>query len=223
MGGYGSGRPARWATVEGCRSLKLDVNRITRGVRDNLRGLTDGQRITTSFAWTWAASGDASPWASVLVTLTLDPWRGHARLRFDVDHAHRRTGPQDQTIQMETSPCRYGGRRWWWRCPATGRRCATLYLPNGGTRFLSRGAGAYRLKYASQGGGPLDHSQAAMARLHRKLGSVPGCFDDPLPPRPKGMRHATYDRLTAEWEAHMDRYDAIWLAGSERLLARAKR
>jgi hypothetical protein len=220
MGGYGSGRPGRYATVEGCRTLKLDVNRITRGIRDNLRGLQDGQRIAASFAWNWTSRGAAAPWASVLLTLTLDPWRGHARLQFDVDHASRRTGPQDQTIQMETSPCPYGGRRWWWVCPETWRRCGALYLPNGGTRFLSRGPGAYPLKYASQNGGPIERSHGRLARLHRKLGGVYDGMDCPLPARPKGMRHATYDRLAADWEAQLERHDDIWLARTERLLGR---
>jgi hypothetical protein len=162
IGGFGSGRPGQYATAEATRSLKLDVNRITRRVRERLRGLRDGDSVSVSFAWTWTAAGEAQPWAQVFIFLTLDPWRGHARLLFDVPHASRRTGPQDQTVQTETSPCRYGGRRWWWCCPATGRRCAKLYLPDGSTRFLSRGA--YRLKYASQNGGLLDRSHGRLAR-----------------------------------------------------------
>jgi len=221
MGGMGSGRHGGRATVEGCRSLRLDVNRVTRGVRGHLRGLRDGERIQADpFAWSWTVHSEAEPWARVLITLTMDRWRGYARLQFDVDHWSRATGPQDQTVQMETTPCRFGGRRWWWVCPATGRRCSKLYLPNGGTRFLSRGPGAYRLAYASQNGGPLDRSHGRLARLHRKMGGDYGYADDPPPPRPKGMRRRTYDRLVAEWEAAIGRHEAIWLAGAERLLAR---
>lgn len=224
MGGFGSGRLGWRATVEGCRSLRLDVNRITRDVRGKLRDVPEGARLIAGpIIWTWTASGEAEPRARALVTLTLDHWRGSARLQFDVDHPSRPTGPQDQTVQMETTPCPFGGRRWWWLCPATGRRCTTLYLPNGGTLFLSRGRGAYRLAYASQKESEMERSHARLARLHRKMGGDYAYADDPPPCRPKWMRRHTYNRLVADWEAQMDRHDEIWMAGAERLLGRVPR
>ena len=224
MGGMGSGRHGARATVEACRSLKLDVNRVTRGARKTLREAPEGARVIAGpMVWSWTAHGETTPWARVLVTLRLDRWRGEARLVFDVDHYSRCTGPQDQTVQMITTPCRFGGRRWWWICPATGRRCAALYLPNGGTLFLSRGRGAYRLAYASQNGGPMDRSHARLARVHKKLGGHYDGMDCPLPSRPKWMRHRTYERIWAEWEAQLERHDAVWLQGAARILARATR
>lgn len=223
MGGFGSGRQGGRATVEGCRSLKLDVNRVTRAVRAKLRDVPEGAKLEAGpVVWTWTTQGEASPWARVLVLLRLDPWRGEARLVFDVDHYSRRTGPQDQVVQMETTPCRFGGRRWWWLCPATSRRCSTLYLPNGGTRFLSRGPGAYRLAYASQRADAMRRSHARLARLHGKMGGDYAYADDPPPRRPKWMRRRTYDRLVDEWQDQMDRHDAIWMEGAERIMARAR-
>lgn len=223
MGGMGSGRPGQRATVEGCRSLKLDVNWVTRVVRKKLRDLPEGARLEAGPSiWTWTTRGETAPWARVLVTLSLDRWRGEARLLFDIDHASRRTGLQDQTVQMETTECRFGGRRWWWLCPATRRPCATLYLPNGGTRFLSRGQGAYRLAYASQNGDSLERSNGRLTRLHRKMGGSHGHAGDPPPPRPKWMRRRTYDRLMIDWEAQMNRHDGIWMDGAKRLLQRLK-
>lgn len=219
MGGMGSGRQGGRATVEGCRSLKLDVNRITRAVRGKLRDVPEGAKLEAGpVVWTWTTTGEAKPWARVLLTLRLDRWRGEARLVFDVDHYSRRTGPQDQVVQMETTPCRFGGRRWWWLCPATWRRCSTLYLPNGGTRFLSRGRGAYPLAYASQNGSAMDRSHARLARLHEKAGGDYHYADDPLPPRPKWMRRRTYERLWAEWEAQMERHDVIFLRECKRII-----
>src|SRR3954468_18946084 len=49
-------------------------------------------------------------------------------------------------VGLTTTRPRYGGERWWFVCPATGRRAFKLYLPNGGRRFLSRAG--YRLGYA---------------------------------------------------------------------------
>ncbi|TCZ64304.1 hypothetical protein [Roseicella aquatilis] len=183
--------------------------------------MPDGARLTAGpIVWTWTGHGEIEPWARVLVTLRMDACRGEARLQFDVDHYSRRTGPQDQWVMMETTLCRYGGRRWWWICAATGRRSTKLYLPNGGTRFLSRGPGAYRLAYASQNGGEMDRSHARLARLHQKMGGEYHRPDDPPPARPKWMRRRTYARLVAEWEAAVERHDDIWTAGALRLLTK---
>ena len=43
----------------------------------------------------------------------------------------------EQKIKLSTSPCTYGGFRWWFECPVVkddvycGNRCAKLYLPPG--------------------------------------------------------------------------------------------
>jgi hypothetical protein len=145
---------------------------------------------------------------------------GSARLSYDVAHFHRPTGLQHQTVVMVATPCRFGGVRGWWVCPATGRRCAKVYLPDGGLRFLSRGRGAYRLAYASQRADDMERSHGRLARLHRRLGGDYSHADTPPPPRPKWMRHATYDRLWAAWEAQMERHEAIYEAGAARLRAR---
>ena len=224
MGGFGSGRHGGRARGEGCRSMTLDVNRVARGVRDALRDLPEGEVVKAGpFRWTWTLGGEAEPWATVVLALTLGRHRGHARLLFDVDHHSRRTGPQDQRIAMETTPCRFGGVRWWWVCPATGRRCATLYLPNGGTLFLSRGKGAYDLAYASQNGSAMDRSHARQRRLYASLGGEYQYFEQPLPPRPKGMRRATYGRTVNRIFEAMERHDDIFVAGAARLLARVGR
>lgn len=223
MGGYGSGRHGGRATVEGCRSLKLDVNRVTRAARAALRNMPEGRPITAGpSVWNWTMPGEAVPWARVLVSLRLDRWHGEARLKFDVDHGSRKTGLQDQVVQMETTPCQFGGRRWWWLCPATRRRCATLYLPNGGTYFLSRAPGAYRLAYASQSNGPLERSHRRVARVHQKLGGECDTPYSPLPGRPKWMRHLTYERLMAEWEVQIGRHGEIWFASAKRLASRGR-
>ena len=46
--------------------------------------------------------------------------------------------------------------------------------------------------------------------------------DAPPPERPKWMRHHTYARLVAEWEDQVDRHDAIWMEGAERIMARVR-
>lgn len=228
MGGFGSGRRAGQATVEGCVSLVLDVCDVVRPVahalrRQRLAPIAKGQQIQVGpRQWEWTRHGEAEPWAEVAVQLSLRHDRGEARLSFNVAHHYRPTGPQVQTVQMLQTPCHFGGVRWWWICPATGRRCAKLYLPNGGWQFLSRGRAAYRLAYASQRADDMQRSHRRLARLHRRLGGEYNYADEPPPPRPKWMRHSTYDRLWAAWEAQAERHEAIFLSGVERLMARLK-
>jgi hypothetical protein len=226
MGGFNSGRRGGLATVEGCRSLVLDVSAVVRPVtteirRQRLGPITERQIVEAGAKrWTWTRHDEQTPWAAVEVRLSLRQDRGVARLSFDVAHDYRRTGPQEQQVMLEATPCHFGGVRWWWVCPATGRRCAKLYLPNGGVRFLSRGPGAYRLAYASQRADALQRSHGRLARLHRRLGGQYRHLEDPLPPRPKWMRQATYGRIWTAWEEQGERHDAIFLHGAERLLAR---
>src|ERR1700760_2646340 len=208
MGGFGSGRTGGGPTVEGCNSLVLDINRITRPTREHMRkrGMSEiapGQVVHSSLSWQWTRYGEDEPWAEVEIRLELRSRSGTAWLRYDVDHFSRPTGPQEYPVSLETTPCRFGGLRWWWICPATGRRAAKLYLPNGGIRFLSRGPGAYRLPYASQRQGRTGRMHARSRQLYRKLGAeYYGPLDSCLPPKPKRMRWRTYeaicDKLNAE-------------------------
>ena len=227
MGGYGSGRPATSPTIEGTASLALDVNRVMAPVmralrRHGMAGVPEGQTVTLAPpAWRWTRAGEAEPWAEVRISLTLGPDWGEAVLSYDIDHLTCPTGPQRETVRLATSPCRFGGVRWWWVCPASGRCCAKLYLPNGGRWFLSRDA--YRLGYASQRGTWIDRAHGRARRLHRKLGSDCYAFHQAIPDKPKRMRWRTYERIAAaliETEAQLD-HDFI--AGAERILARIER
>ncbi|MBP7482059.1 MAG: hypothetical protein KA788_05935 [Lacunisphaera sp.] len=65
-----------------------------------------------------------------------------------------------QNITLEAVPMRFGGWRWYARCPSSGRRCTTLVMPNGGHRFAS--VKAWRLPYASQ-------NEDAFGRAHRRI------------------------------------------------------
>ncbi len=55
--------------------------------------------------------------------------------------------PISYRVQLESIPKHFGGREWFFICPATGRRCRTLY--GIGERFLSRFAYPYAM-YSSQ-------------------------------------------------------------------------
>ena len=148
--------------------------------------------------------------------LRLGPDWGAATLRFEIAHLSRATGAQTQTVALTTTPCRLGGLRWWWRCPETGARCAKLYLPNGGTRFLSRAA--YGLAYASRAEDAILRAHRRAACVHRRLGSDAHLAGAPAPPRPRGMRRVTYERLVAELDAARRALDRAFLEGAARIL-----
>lgn len=70
--------------------------------------------------------------------------------------------PRKQTIALATTPQHLGGKRWWLRCPVTGKRVRTLHLPPERNRFASREAWglAYRVER-------LDHFDRPFEKLFR--------------------------------------------------------
>ena len=228
MGGYNSGRWGGRRTVEATGCLKLDVNAVMRSVRRALDKagappLGPGRALAfPALQWIWTKDDEPEPFAAAEVALRFDGTAGTARLRYSIRHLSAETGPQAYAVAMEATPCRFGGWRWWWVCPETRRRCAVLYLPNGGRWFLSRAA--YRLAYQSQREDAIGRAHRQAARVHKRLGGGEHRGSrDPLPPKPPRMRWATYERLAARREAAVDALDAAWLAGAERIIARTRR
>jgi hypothetical protein len=115
-----------------------------------------------------------------------------------------------QRVELTRLACGFGRGQWFWLCPATGRRVRLLYLPNGGTRFLSRAA--YGLRWLTTCSTPLAKSHMRLARIAKKLGAEYRGFTREPPPRPKWMRWWTYERLAAEWRAASGEHDAVWYA-----------
>jgi hypothetical protein len=145
MGGYGSGPGGGRPTVEG--SLRLELPRLRRAGYLKL-----GQRV--SGTWSWSRGGE--PIGSVSVTCIVDPESTSSL----VIEFNRNGEPVTQHISLEAVPMRFGGFRWYARCPFSGRRCTTLVMPNGGKRFAS--VKAWRLPYASQ-------NEDAFGRAHRRI------------------------------------------------------
>ena len=125
----------------------------------------------------------------------------------------------DYWIQLETTAQPFGGRRWWWICPRTGRRAVKLYLPNGAFTFASRQA--YRLAYRSQRETPHDRALRRAFKLRRRLGGDDGTGD--YIPKPKWMRWPTYNRKLEEVAAAEEVVDAHMLSFAQKLGRRLKR
>ena len=78
------------------------------------------------------------------------------RIIFQYTYTHRSSGDKedlDYPVDLVSTACHYGGRRWWFRCTASrnglycGRRVGRLYLAPGGKYFACRHC--YNLTYQS--------------------------------------------------------------------------
>lgn len=156
--------------------LCLSVHAVQR------RGfLTPG--VSCLWQWTWT-SGDKS-------SIGLQALAGTLRLDFRVRSGGDEWRDVVQVVELEYTPCHYGGTRPWFRCPRCGRRVAKLF---GGTLFLCRRC--HGLAYRSQAENYSDRCFRRANKLRARLGGEPGV--DQHVPKPKWMRWRTYDRLVAQ-------------------------
>ena len=150
MGGPGSGNHYHWwrsgkkIVVEDC--LSLDANRWTR---EGL--LKAGNRVSGSWRWVYHSGRECSISYEVL---TVDMARPLVRLSYSwVQTASGQNESADYHVRLETTYPRFGGLRWWFRCPLRNRwgdcsrRVGKLYLPPGGRYFGCRHC--YDLTYTS--------------------------------------------------------------------------
>jgi hypothetical protein len=120
MGGFGSGRHGGTVTAEGTASYVLTASMLTRA------GLQMGQRGSGIFHF-----GEEKFPVEVSVD-TSDPWDPFIELSHPTrDDRDGERIAHDLIRLIWTAPT-YGGRRWWFLCPRTGRRAGKLFLPNGG-------------------------------------------------------------------------------------------
>lgn len=181
MGGIGSGR--RWHygaknTVEDHRCL--DINRWLQE-----KVLHDGN----IFNWGWYRNEEkvASIWVTVKPFYVV------------LDYQHR-SGQADwkranYRVYLSTTDCHFGGKRYWFLCPAQGcgRRVAKLYV---GGIFACRHC--YALAYESQREKAYDRLARRANKIRRKLDWKPGILNGRGWHKPKGMHWETFSRLVAE-------------------------
>jgi hypothetical protein len=201
VGGIGSGRTRRRVTDGSTGSFVLSV----KGLLGRLpRGAVVGGTVTFR----------SSRWGELAVEVrldTTDPAAPYLELTHDTrDEPAERIKYQ---VRLTTTRPRYGGERWWFVCPSSGRRAFKLYLPNGGRWFLSRAA--YGLAYQVT-------REDALSRHLRRAGGILAKLGRPeaewwgSAPKPKWMRRRTYERLRAE-------LTELQMAGEEMLEAETLR
>jgi hypothetical protein len=186
MGGMGSGN--RWRfdaknTTTDYRSID-----VRRWAREGI--LEPGNQ----FNWKWSCDGEQTG----LINVRTEPGRVFLNYR------HKGHGDDWQSksysVSIVTTGCNLGGNRHWFLCPAQGcgRRVALLY---GGAIFACRHC--YDLAYPSQREDNSDRAARRAERIRGKLGWEPGILNGEGR-RPKGMHRATFHKLSAKHNAHVE-------------------
>lgn len=186
MGGSNSGRTGGYPTSGRTQSFILNLSKIMRA----MKGQPSGATATVRF-------GEGGSLGHVEITLALDPkyLDGMATLRYELEQYSRRIPERTQYIRLLSEPCRFGGRRWFFKCPATGRPCTKLYLPNGADHWRSRNG--FKLAYDCQREAPIDRLHRRLKRLYGKIGMTYSGHESCWPSKPPRMHQTTYAKIEA--------------------------
>jgi hypothetical protein len=194
-------RPRYRACLED--GLKLDLNHLARrgfvkfGANIGVRGIT-----WTHFSWGQVARG-------IISAEMGDPYDAWLRIQI---------GESVQRITLVSRSRNFGGRQWFFLCPATGRLATVLWKPPGAGRFCSRQAWGRQVAYASQFLDQDSRAYHGQSKINSRLCSI-GKFDPDewsFPPKPKWMRWETYKRH----EQKFDQYEEVLDSGIESLVAK---
>lgn len=168
MGGYSSGRHRtrnRGTVGECCR---IDLRLLKR-----MGALKEGQRWSGTLSWDRRGERVGS------MGFTAD--LGGEERKLVLSYAYRGE-PRTVTVRLEAEPMRFGGFRYYARCPLTGRRCIVLPVVGGVVACRQ----AHRLVYASQSEDWLGRLRSRSERLEKR-------FDA------KRRRGANRERLMQAW------------------------
>ena len=176
--------PSSQPTVAG--ALRLDLANIMRR-----RAAVPGSVVRSTVAW-----GDTMT-ATLAADLT-EGDRGILQIRYTTPDIPNRPGKaMDRSIALTTREQHFGGRRWWFVCPRSGRLARVLVLPYGADGFGSQAS--YGLKYACQCQGRTDRAIARARKARARMGLTDPDLGNRGPARkPHRMRWSTFHRLTNE-------------------------
>jgi hypothetical protein len=179
---------SRFCLQEG---LSLNLNRLAKHSFIKYGSATTEKQIRWSRSGSFVAAGCVSADMSMDCTGWLQIW----------------IGAFNQRITLVAKPRHFGGRQWYFVCPATGRLASIVWKPTGAASFCSRHAWAGKVAYLSQFGSWIDRAHLGKARIAEKIGKNWDPDQHTFPPRPKGMRTGTYERLANKFGAYQAALD----------------
>jgi hypothetical protein len=181
--------------------LKLDLNRLARKQIIH-RGSNIGVR---GIQWTH------SYWDEIASGLISADMTGEHEGWFRIQLANF-----DQRISLVSRPRHFGERQWYFVCPVMNRLASVLWKPSGATRFCSRQTWGRQVAYQSQFNDATNRAHAGKVRIKSRLIAELDPDEWDLPPKPKWMRWATYNRH----EEKFDQYEAVLDNGCAALVAK---
>lgn len=128
MGGYGSTRWERHTkkhTVD--NSFKISITSIMKAIPK--RALADRTNHGAQLVWYRGARREGDIYFYLI-------WKDdnpRLYLQYSVNKQ-----PTQYPVKLETTECNFGGRRYWFTCPACDNRVGCLYLSPTATRFYCR-------------------------------------------------------------------------------------
>ena len=179
--------------------LKLDLNHLARKGMISF-GANIGAR---GISWSNSHRGEIA--SGVITADMTDP--SHAWFRIAV-------GRFAQQITLVSRPRHYGGRQWFFLCPATGGLATVLWKPPGAGRFCSRQGWGRQVAYRPQFQNATDRAYLGKERIKARLIGDLDPQDWELPPKPKWMRWATYNRYVERFDDYEERLDSAFIASA---------
>jgi hypothetical protein len=98
------------------------------------RGMLKGGRTATTVTWVTQNTGKESRIALEVNMIS----RPYARFKYSLTDREGNSTPYDFEVSLITTPCNFGGVRYWFACPMCGRRVGGLYLAPGDRHFICR-------------------------------------------------------------------------------------
>jgi hypothetical protein len=175
--------------------LKLDLNQLCRkgfikfGANIGIRGIT------------WSSSY----WGEIASGLITADMTNPDKARFEIS-----IGGFRQQITLVSRSRHFGGRQWFFQCPATHRLATVLWKPPGADRFCSRQAWGRQVAYYSQFQDAATRAQLGKERIKARLIGELDPDEWDLPPKPKWMRWKTYNHYIQCFERYEEMfYEAL--------------
>ncbi len=183
-------------TVENCRSVSISFLR-KHGYLDEPCYMSGG------IAWKNYLGEETSS-----IGITVSTMDGESYVRFQYTTTKRDTGEKtkyDYKVQLTTTPCNFGGVRYWFICPLSkngvycGRRVAKLYKAPGASCFGCRHC--YNLSYESRNEsrlgrfGQLGYLLKAERQMEELSGKIKRDFYDGKPTKKYGRLLRMQNRL----------------------------
>lgn len=192
-------------TVEG--TPRVDVERVVRDVRGGARRCRPRLPSTATVRGSVerrAVVGGVETWR-IVVDVCLDGRRGSMLLRF---------GGRELAVILVAEPMRFGGVRWFARCPECLGRCGAVFVRAG----VAACRPCHGLTYRSTRCDDAERVARRGARVLARLGAPHAALVGPTPPRPAHMKPATYERHVVALARLRERYDAEASAVVRRIL-----